>query len=102
MASGVKMGRTSVGTGENVGSAVGVAVGVKVGVAVGKAVWVRATPVCTMAMAVFCTSVVGGAGAQAVRMTTSNAANSAFFMKSPFLWRALGFSPPIMNRIVFT
>ena len=86
MASGVKMGRTAVGTGVNVGSAVGVAVGVNVGVWVGKAVWVRATPVCTMAKAVLCMSVVGGAGAQAVNVTTSNAANSVFFIKSPFLF----------------
>ena len=84
MASGVKMGRTAVGTGENVGSTM-VAVGVRVGVWVGKVVWVSATPVCTMARAVLCTSVVGGAGAQAVNVTTSNVANSVFFMKSPFV-----------------
>ena len=102
MASGVKIGRTAVGTGENVGSAVGVAVGVNVGVWVGKAVWVRAMPVCTMAMAVFCTSVVGGAGAQAVNVTTSNAANSVFFMKSPCWFVAVVGSVTPTNEIVFT
>jgi hypothetical protein len=50
-----------VGVGVAGGVEVGRAVGVKVGggsVAVGRAVWVSATPVCTMATAVFCIFVV--------------------------------------------
>ena len=66
-----------------------VAVGVKVegrGVAVGRVVWVRATPVCTMAMAVFCISVVGCAGAQAVSITKRDTTNNAFFISFPFIF----------------
>ena len=41
--------------------------------------------------------IVGGAGAQAVRMTTNSAASSVFFIKSPFvcggLWDSVTPSP---------
>ena len=88
MASGVKMGRTSVGTGENEGSAVGVAVGVNVGVWVGIAVWVRATPVCTMAMAVLCMSVVGGVGTQAAKIPIMHKMSRAFLISCSFCFMA--------------
>jgi hypothetical protein len=63
------------------GAGVGVAGGVEVckavGVTVGRAVWVSEIPVCTMATAVFCISVVlVCVGAQSVNRTTRNTMNN--------------------------